>query len=930
MKHFKKRTIALVLASVITVVGAFGAENYKNSLMSLKFEGSSNGAVNVTLLTKQNYEQAINPIKKDATTYIIMLPETNSLMASSPELAGNVQSVNVRTMPYTTSSNGYTKITIKTLPNTALNAKKALYIPDKTGPSNRAEDAINSRPTQERDIQAEINRRERELAKYQARQDYMRMRQNESIRSRSGVDQTNPVDIRKSVHQFERTSQNLQTRQVSRPEPQNRNVNSQKPAPAQTSAPAPTEENPKQTENKTVTNYNSSDDSSQAILIILGVLLISIICIFLFVRAKGKMAELLGEQINIDLNDETSKKKKEKQEKAKKKKLQSTIKKLDKMYTKPVKMPLENITVSDPITIEENISTEETQEEKNVVDLDELFQEKIKQESEETTNNSDITSEEEENLALEDFLSSFSFTEEDIPEEEPLYNEELFNKFINDENLKFSKSDIEKIDKLLNSEISDDTLKNLEKFVVTNPIEKKPSHKEILENFVTAYTINQNITFTKDDIDALNKLISVEIDNNFITDLRTNPHRMEEMQKEFEKQKSKPHKTSELLTLNVKDMLPDLSEALKKQGGRKIESEVKPQVVYYSEGYDVSTISLKDQLPDLSKEINNSEAYASRPSDNIQYAETGYDVAKMSVADELPDLEDMLQHPEKYETPKETPVQVSEEELLKNISNVTFKPFYDGTQEFEVLNEFDESNAPTVSDMQEEFNQFDEGFEIINNEEEIPKEQEREINDFESLYDNTYVDFDKKFPEKTNDVLESNVQPNEEPAMPVINRKRKIVKPDRNKEADKLLELIEEKQKERETQVKNNIVSEPETKEKDQNIESQITNEEVIAEKTAPVCIVDNEKYEILDTVEFTRKSGCYLAVKSDEYYVLGYIPTGSFVIKHYETLKTFKMQARVSEKLDDGSSRYIVRIGAHKFILIVNLNSIEYVMDLC
>ncbi len=929
MKHFKKRTIALVLASVITVVGAFGAENYKNSLMSLKFEGSSNGAVNVTLLTKQNYEQTINPIKKDATTYIIMLPETNSLMASSPELAGNVQSVNVRTMPYTTSSNGYTKITIKTLPNTALNAKKALYIPDKTGPSNRAEDAINSRPTQERDIQAEINRRERELAKYQARQDYMRMRQNDSIRSRSGVDQTNPVDIRKSVHQFERTSQNIQTRQVSRPEPQNRNVNSQKPAPAQTSAPAPTEENPKQTENKTVTNYNSSDDSSQAILIILGVLLISIICIFLFVRAKGKMAELLGEQINIDLNDETSKKKKEKQEKAKKKKLQSTIKKLDKMYTKPVKMPLENITVSDPITTEENISTEETQEEKNVVDLDELFQEKIKQESEETTNNSDITSEEEENLALEDFLSSFSFTEEDIPEEEPLYNEELFNKFINDENLKFSKSDIEKIDKLLNSEISDDTMKNLEKFVVTNPIEKKPSHKEILENFVTAYTINQNITFTKDDIDALNKLISVEIDNNFITDLRTNPHRMEEMQKEFEKQKSKPHKTSELLTLNVKDMLPDLSEALKKQGGRKIESEVKPQVVYYSEGYDVSTISLKDQLPDLSKEINNSEAYASRPSDNIQYAETGYDVAKMSVADELPDLEDMLQHPEKYETPKETPVQVSEEELLKNISNVTFKPFYDGTQEFEVLNEFDESNAPTVSDMQEEFNQFDEGFEIINNEEEIPKEQEREINDFESLYDNTYVDFDKKFPGKTNDVLESNVQPNEEPAMPVINRKRKIVKPDRNKEADKLLELIEEKQKERETQVKN-IVSEPETKEKDQNIESQITNEEVIAEKTAPVCIVDNEKYEILDTVEFTRKSGCYLAVKSGEYYVLGYIPTGSFVIKHYETLKTFKMQARVSEKLDDGSSRYIVRIGTHKFILIVNLNSIEYVMDLC
>ena len=115
MKQFKKRTIALVLASVITVVGAFGAENYKNSLMSLKFESGSNGAVRMTLLTKRNYEQTISPVKKDATTYVIMLPETNSQMPSDPELVGDVDSVNVRTMPYTTSSKGYTKITIKNI-----------------------------------------------------------------------------------------------------------------------------------------------------------------------------------------------------------------------------------------------------------------------------------------------------------------------------------------------------------------------------------------------------------------------------------------------------------------------------------------------------------------------------------------------------------------------------------------------------------------------------------------------------------------------------------------------------------------------------------------------------------------------------------------------------------------------------------------------
>ena len=64
MKQYKKRTVALVLASVVTVVGAFGAENYKNSLMSLKFDEGSDKSVKMTLLTKQRYDNNINIIKK--------------------------------------------------------------------------------------------------------------------------------------------------------------------------------------------------------------------------------------------------------------------------------------------------------------------------------------------------------------------------------------------------------------------------------------------------------------------------------------------------------------------------------------------------------------------------------------------------------------------------------------------------------------------------------------------------------------------------------------------------------------------------------------------------------------------------------------------------------------------------------------------------
>ena len=42
------------------------------------------------------------------------------------------------------------------------------------------------------------------------------------------------------------------------------------------------------------------------------------------------------------------------------------------------------------------------------------------------------------------------------------------------------------------------------------------------------------------------------------------------------------------------------------------------------------------------------------------------------------------------------------------------------------------------------------------------------------------------------------------------------------------------------------------------------------------------------------------------------------------------KIQARKSEDLANGFANYIIRIGISKFIVKVNLEKIEYVMDLC
>lgn len=846
MRQFKKRTIALVLASVVTVVGAFGAENYKNSLMSLKFEHQSNGSVNMTLLTKRNYEKNITPIKKDANTYVIMLPEMNNQIPSMPELDGNVDSVNIRTMPYTTSSKGYTKITVKTAANTILNAQKALYIPDKT--TDSVQEAL---PNLNEDKQLEDT-----PSNNDTNENYSNAPQEGSLHSLSGVEQTAPVDIRQSIKQFEPTQR-----------PSNKIIST-----SQNNLEPP------------VQSEQPQENSSEIILLISGIFLVLILSIYFFIRGKNKVAEIIGEKLDYDDKEEKANKQKENE---KRKKIKHTIHKLDKMYAKPFKMPVNSIPETETTTPTKPIESISS----NIVDLDELFQEKTKTE-EPTFDN------EEENKALEEFLSGFSFEEaigESPKVEETSFNEELYNKFINDGNLRFTKDDIEKIEKLLSSEISDDTINNINSFVVTNPIVTKRPRAEILENFITAYTIDQNISFSKDDVDALNKLISVELDSDFITDLRTNPERLKEMQNEMAKHKVKPHKTSELLTLNVKDMLPDLSEALKKQGNRKIESEVKPQVVYYSEGYDVSTIALKDQLPDLSVEINNDEAYKSRPSDSMELAVSGYDVAKMSVGNELPDLDDVLKNPEKYETPKEEPVKVDENQLLASIKNVTFKPFYD---EENHLN--DEKDTPSVSDIQQEFSKVGNGLEIVNEEDDESNNiTENNIDDFEALYDDNYIDLDKK---------ESPNISNEQKSTTQTKRKNS------SNDTDKLIKMIEAQRIERRKKqaARQNEIIQPD--------KPEVTR----------TCKVDGKEYKILAQTCFSDKSGCYLIKDLDGYKIVGYVGEDTSIIKTYETLKSENLQSRISVKMPDGTIRYIVRLGLTKFVLNVKNDSMEYVMDLC
>lgn len=862
MKQYKKRTLALVLASAITVVGAFSAENYKNTLMSLGFKNYPNGDVNLTIYTRDKYAQNISPIRKDTNTYEIMLPETDSQLPTDIPIGRNIQSIDVRTLPYTTSGVGYTKIIVVTQGEHPLYLETSLYIDDKAQPTPQLE-------TTQKNTETVSNNEQNET-----RNDLNTTRRsNSGLQSESGVSQTTPVDIKESVKQFQ---------------------------PSETGA-----------AKANVPQQKEENNTSEIIKFILSGLLVVAIFIFFLLRAKEKMADITGEQLNLNLDDDDKPKKTKKPAKPK---INTTIKNLDKTYKKPVSMPVQQQN-SQP----EEIVEEKHQEVEDAVDLDKLLQEQNQAQTDDTENEvvAEIYSEDnaEHNSALEDFLSEYNFEddtneaaaeekEENLPAEENTFNEELYDKYINDDNLKFSQDDVDNIEALIQSEISDETLKNPEKYLVSKPPqENKPSPADMLEGFVTAYTITQNISFSKDDVDALKKLVNVELDNDFINNLKTDPVRREQMQEEFRKHKSKPHKSSELLTLNVKDMLPDLSEALKKQGGKRVESNAKPQVVYFSEGYDVSTLKVNDDvLPDLAKEIDNDDAYEARPSDEIELVDTNYNVQKMSIKDELPDLEDVLKNPEKYETQEEEPEEVDEEALLRNITNVTFKPFDDGSRDFEVLNEINESNAPTVSDMQKEFEQINGNFEIVE-EDDIPALEDNEQDDFESLYNNNYVDLDSEIAAEKNN-------------------SDKVEKTD----AQILLEQIKRTEEQRQIKAEQNKIDAEKKTEEAETAKESIEN----TPKGPEFCILDGERYSIVSVNEFASKMGCYLAKNDNGYCVIGYIGDKVYKIKTYEILDNENMQSRMSKKLENGTSRYIVRIGIHKFILNVDKDNMEFVMDLC
>lgn len=301
MKHYKKRTIALCLASVITVVGAFGAENYKNSLLSLEINSGSGGYISITAFTEKPYNLPIKTMRQDANTYVLVFPETDC-DAKLPKLNNyeNIESIGISTFPYTDEKDGYTKITVKTLGTPVLKAKTMLFIPDGQSSSKYeyTPSEVQPQPAQQKSYWSSHESGETTSKPAQTKEPIQK------------EEQSTPAEPSALIQD---ANQDANTADVQNNLPMSANAENNPSTPY--------------TPQK-YTNTGSTSEHTTALICIFALILI---IGFILMISKDKMAGVVGSNDDFSLDSDNEKSKKDKKS-SKAKKIKNTINTLDKTY----------------------------------------------------------------------------------------------------------------------------------------------------------------------------------------------------------------------------------------------------------------------------------------------------------------------------------------------------------------------------------------------------------------------------------------------------------------------------------------------------------------------------------------------------------------------------------------------------------------------
>ena len=828
MERYKKRTILLCLASMLTVVGSFAEDYYNNTLMALKIDSGSGGLIKVTTYTKKPYSTPIETSKISEDTYVITLPKTNSdAVVPNIEDYDNINSIKISTYPYTPGVEAHTKILVRTNGDAAITATNALYISDTQSSSQE---------------HAENENNENQTEKFN----------------------TNNQEENSTLNSTGNTAE------------QNNSGNTVNADASQVYVP---------TEYKSKSNGNSIQVAT--ITLYLAILLFIVGIIYKF--GKEKMASVVGNQEDFSIYDEEgheqkTDKKQNKTKKLKPEKNKANSSSATKQSYSDLNYNKTNEYSGNNAEIDTYGSTEEeAEEENNIVDLDMLYQES--QNNQSVNKITDDTNDEQDDLAdlLNSFLLETEEKTEEIPEDEP-FDEEAYNQVINNNALNFSDSDIQKIKLLLQVELTPETMEKVKKYINT-PVKKPLTQEQILENLLSTYSISQRINFSSEDVATIKKLMSVELDPDFVKDFTTNPLRTKSVEKAIkENAGKKPQRVSNILTLSVKDMLPDLSAELKKQGGKRIQSEVKPTVVYFSEGYEYKKLSVSSEISELKFDSQQNEY---KPSYEDPFVASGYEVSTLSIKDELPDLADVKANPNKYKETLHNEI-ANEDTLLKSIENVTFKPFYE-----------ENNNEITQTDNIEFGNTYENNDNVI----QIDSTGHNDIFDNNNETEQAFTNSDLTVP-----FSETNI--------PSTNRN--------DENTQKLLKLIEEQQNER-TLRKKSAEEESFRKELEATVKKQQPQSEENAPETPKL---NGQNTEVIKSIRCTENGICRMVRTENKYKIIGNIEGKNILLKEYSLLKNADMQIRLNDKTD--KTKFLVKIGMHKFIIKITADNMEFVMDLC
>ncbi len=487
-----KKRIWVLLSAVVMSISSTYAATTDNKIINLKlFE--NNSLVRIVIITEKTYTGTVKAVKS-GEYYNVILPNLgNGINEAYKPTTPNVDFIKVTTLPSSTGSGSYTRVSIKAAPGVIVFAEARAANP---------EDLANI-----------------EQQNQQKNEEQQRLLEEQRNREQQSDFETENDTIYEEEENIEE-DEYIEEPETPQPQPETKTeANEPSPPPPQAAPPV------KQT------RPLSTGHTSEILYILIGTAAILLVVILLYIKGKDKIQELCGDMnINIDDNKKAKENKTQKNKQTKPKAKQESpigMIDLDYSYNSSKKETARTSTIS------QNEETEET-----VIDLDEIYAgpktpvltSKIEPDNTEQTNtgtnnlgNNNISPDTEDE-DIDDFLSAFVDEEDEeyVDNQTATSNSTTKPNDINSEDPALQNENITDNPENINlqTDIPEDNLKTQLAADTTINNEDNP-----IDNLIDDVITTQNMSFTDSDIDAITTKLQADMSSEI---MQTLPERANE------------------------------------------------------------------------------------------------------------------------------------------------------------------------------------------------------------------------------------------------------------------------------------------------------------------------------------------------------------------------------------------------------------------